>query len=125
MSETIQKEKDNIGVYVIGGRYIIGNTYLTINNIKYIENSLGLILLEGGKLAFIPVAIGAINNSIELNYNNIEFYYVPNEEIIKFYKETVKNMAEVEAKERAKKAGIILNDKKVLNISKRGINDNQ
>lgn len=127
MSEILKEiiQKENIGVYAIGGKYIIGNAYLTINNVKYIENPLGLILLENGKLTLIPVAIGAINNSIELNYNSIEFYYCPNEEIIKFYKETVKNIAEVEARERAKKAGIILNDdKKVVNINKGGINDN-
>ena len=103
-----------------GARHIIGNVYLIINNIKYVENPFGIVQLEDGKITLIGIAIGS--KTIELNSDNVEFSYKPNEELIEFYKETIKKYAELEVKENAKKAGIILQDKKVVDISpfKRG-----
>lgn len=115
------KPEDDICIFTLSGaRHIIGNVYLVINNIKHVENPFGIVQLEDGKITLIGIAIGS--KTIELNANNVEFSYKPNEELIEFYKETIKKYAELEVKENAKKAGIILQDKKVVDISpfKRG-----
>ena len=115
------KPEDDIWIFALSGaRHIIGNVYLIINNIKYVENPFGIVQLEDGKITLIGIAIGS--KTIELNADNVEFSYKPNEELIQFYKETIKKYAELEVKENAKRAGIILQDKKVVDISpfKRG-----
>ncbi len=115
------KPEDDIWIFTLSGaRHIIGNVYSVKDNIKYVENPFGIIQLEDGKITLIGIAIGS--KTIELNADNVEFSYKPNEELIQFYKETIKKYAELEVKENAKRAGIILQDKKVVDISpfKRG-----
>lgn len=116
----LEKEELGVGyginIYVLSGaRHIIGNVYLVVNNIRHMLNPFQILPLEDGKITLIPVAIGSTN--IELHHDNVEFSYEPNEEMVKFYNETVEKVAELEAKERAKRAGIILgNDRKVVSM---------
>ncbi len=120
-NEEIKAEGYGIEIFTLSGaRQLIGNVYLIINNIKYVENPFGIVQLEDGKITLIGIAMGS--KTIELNADNVEFSYKPNEELIEFYKETIKKYIELEVKENAKKAGIILQDKKVVDISpfKRG-----
>lgn len=105
-----------LNIFVLsGGRHIIGNVFLVADNIKSVEDAFQILPLEDGKITLLPVAIGSKN--IELHWDNIEFSYIPNEEMTKFYEETVEKVADLEAKERAKKAGIILSRDKVVNIN--------
>ena len=109
------KIEPDIKIFVIGGRHIIGNKGdIIIHNTMYVDNPFQIFPLEDGKITLLPAAIGS--KFIALNYNSVEFSYNPNEELIKFYDETVKNYAELEAKEKAKKAGIILSNNKVVNM---------
>ena len=115
-NEEIKAEGYGIEIFTLSGaRQLIGNVYLIINNIKYVENPFGIVQLEDGKITLIGIAMGS--KTIELNADNVEFSYKPNKELIEFYKETIKKYTELEVKENAKKAGIILQDKKVVDIS--------
>ena len=111
----LQKEPEiKIEVFVIGGRHIIGTAYFIIKDIIDIRDPFQIFPLEDGKITLLPAAIGS--KLIELNPNSVEFSYNPNEELVKFYNETIENYTKFEAEEKAKKAGIILSSNKVVDI---------
>lgn len=109
----LQKES-KIAIYVFGGRHIIGTPDCQVNEFLHIRDPFQIFPLEDGKITLLPAAIGS--RLIELNLNSVEFSYNPNEELIKFYNETIENYTKFEAEEKAKKAGIILSSNKVVNM---------